>query len=124
MEICIIDDDKIYQCLLRKALYIVNPEIIVKSYFNGLEAISSFEKLDSCCDIILLDLNMPKMDGWEFIEEYQKLKRTSKPFPKIYIATSSISGEDRMRALSYKTTINGYLIKPITIQTIKMIVNS
>lgn len=122
MEICIIDDDKIYQFLLKKMVNMVDKQIITSSYFNGLDAISSFEKLDSCCDIILLDLNMPKMDGWEFIEEYQKLKGSSKPFPKIYIATSSISGEDRMRALSYKTTIKGYLIKPITLQMIKKIV--
>lgn len=122
MKICIIDDDKIYQFLLKKMVNMVDKQIITSSYFNGLDAISSFEKLDSCCDIILLDLNMPTMDGWEFIEEYQKLKRSSKPFPKIYIATSSISGEDRMRALSYKTIIKGYLIKPITLQMIKKIV--
>lgn len=122
MEICVIDDDKIYQCLLRKALHIVNPEIIVNSYFSGLEAITTFEKLDSCCDIILLDLNMPKMDGWEFIEEYQKLKKNIIPFPKIYISTSSISEEDRIKALSYNDIIKGYLTKPITIQVIKNII--
>ncbi|PZW43915.1 response regulator receiver domain-containing protein [Mesonia algae] len=122
MKICIIDDDKIYQFLLKKMVNMVDKQIITSSYFNGLDAISSFEKLDSCYDIILLDLNMPTMDGWEFIEEYQKLKRSSKPLPKIYIATSSISGEDRMRALSYKTIIKGYLIKPITLQMIKKIV--
>lgn len=123
MEVCIIDDDKIYQFLLRKKINIVNPEITVNSYFNGLEAITAFEKIDSCCDVILLDLNMPKMDGWEFIKEYQKLKNKAQPFPQIYISTSSIAEEDKIRALSFQNIIKGYLTKPITIQVIKKIIS-
>lgn len=121
MEICIIDDDKIYQFLLRKIINIVNPEIKIHSYYNGSEAIKAFEKIDSCCHIILLDLNMPKMDGWEFIEAYQKMKTDFRSIPKIYISTSSISENDKIKANSYPM-VKGYLTKPITVKIIEEII--
>jgi len=121
MNICIIDDDKIYQFLLKKTIYIIRENISVHSYYNGEEAMQDFEQIDSSCDIIFLDLNMPKMDGLEFMEAYQKLITFTKSSPKIYVATSSISENDKLKVASYEM-IKGYLTKPITIEMIEKII--
>jgi len=121
MKICIIDDDKIYQFLLKKTIQVVDETIDVHSYYDGEEAIKDFEEVDSSCDIIFLDLNMPKMDGLEFIDAYQKLIASTNSSPKIYVSTSSISENDREKVASYEM-VKGYLTKPITIEMMEKII--
>ena len=118
MEFCVIDDDKIYQFLVEKTIKSVNDEFIVNLFKDGLDAITTFKRKGICCTIILLDLNMPNMDGWQFIKEYEKLYAHKNGTHKIYIATSSISKADREKANQYKI-VQGYLTKPITKQKIK-----
>ncbi|WP_121666897.1 response regulator [Mesonia aquimarina] len=113
MEFCIIDDDKIYQFLMKKTIESISNDVEVKLFHDGLDAISRFKKDGVCCSIILLDLNMPNMDGWQFIQEYKKLEKTCGEKHKIYIATSSISSLDKEKAKQFKE-IDGYLTKPIT----------
>lgn len=120
MNICIIDDDKIYQFLLKKTIHIIRESISVHSYYNGEEALRDFQKIDSICDIIFLDLNMPKMDGLEFMEAYQQLSKSITVTPKIYVATSSISEKDRLEVASYEM-VKGYLVKPITLEMVQEI---
>ena len=113
MEFCIIDDDKIYQFLMKKTIESISNDVEVKLFHDGLDAISRFKQEGVCCSIILLDLNMPNMDGWQFIQEYKKLEKTCGGKHKIYIATSSISSLDKEKAKQFEE-IDGYLTKPIT----------
>ena len=118
MEFCVIDDDKIYQFLVKKTIKSVDKNFIVNLFEDGLEAITTFKNKGICCTIILLDLNMPNMDGWQFIKEYEKLQQIGDQKHKIYIATSSISKADREKANQFKI-VQGYLTKPITKEKIK-----
>ncbi len=52
-------------------------------------------------DIILLDLNMPVMDGWEFLEAFSVLRGTLPKPVKVYVLTSSIDERDRQRVSSF-----------------------
>jgi len=113
MDFCVIDDDKIYRFIVKKTIESVVKDVEVKLFHDGLDAITRFKKDGVCCAIILLDLNMPNMDGWQFIQEYKKLNDTCGRQHKIYIATSSISALDREKAKQF-AEIDGYLTKPIT----------
>jgi CheY-like chemotaxis protein len=113
----IIDDDEVYVYLIKKIIKQTNLVDLIKIFGNGLDAIDflkeNSDNPDSLPEIILLDLSMPIMDGWQFLEEYMLL------YPKlgrkitIYIVTSSISPSDIIKAKSI-SEVTDYIIKPIT----------
>ncbi|MCU0394165.1 MAG: response regulator, partial [Thermoflexibacter sp.] len=67
---------------------------------------------DKLPDIILLDINMPEMDGWQFLDEYLAIQPPLAKYARVYVVTSSIDGADLTKA----KTINGvfdFIVKPI-----------
>jgi response regulator RpfG family c-di-GMP phosphodiesterase len=118
---CLIDDDKIYLFSVRKLIehYKLCEKII--EFNNGLDALTYFQNVqenDSIPDIIFLDINMPIMNGWEFLEEFIKIKpNISKPVT-IYMVSSSIDSRDMEKALSF-SAVSNYLIKPASIKQLK-----
>ena len=122
---CVIDDDPIFVFSAKKIMELADfcKGFIV--FHNGKEAlnhltaiISSDEELP---DVILLDLNMPVMDGWEFLEEFVKIK--SEKEITIYIVSSSIDPKDINKAKSYDNVSN-YIVKPVTIDSLKSVLQS
>ena len=117
--IWVVDDDIIYQTIVKKLIQKASIFSSHSSFLNGKEAIIFLNNTlktqsDNIPDIILLDINMPTMDGWEFMEEFQKIKpEISKPI-FIYIVSSSIAIEDRKKSETF-TDIMGYLPKPISV---------
>lgn len=69
-------------------------------------------------NVLLLDLYMPGMDGWEFLDVYQNYPDQIKQQIKILILTSSISDEDKAKAKKY-SCVSGYLIKPFSAEDIR-----
>ena len=69
-------------------------------------------------EVILLDLSMPVMDGWQFLDEFTKVKIEKKI--TIYIVSSSIDPMDYERAKSYND-IQNYIIKPVQTEDLKSI---
>jgi len=85
---------------------------------KGFEFISSgFSEYTGESSIIFLDLNMPVMTGWEFLEHFEELDETIKKKVGIYILTTSQDPRDRKRATANKNVLD-YIIKPITKKTI------
>ncbi len=125
-----IEDDKVTQMLNKVTLKNARlcDNIIVA--FNGAEALSVFEKNDNSVDnikdmpeVILLDLNMPVMGGWEFYDIFklkypQLLNKT-----KIFILTSSVSPEDKERA-ACEEYITDFILKPLNASNVSVIQNS
>jgi CheY-like chemotaxis protein len=115
--LCLIDDDSVYQFLTTKVISETKLVDLVKVFSNGLEAIDFFKSVEDerekLPDVILLDLTMPIMDGWDFLEEYVKLQPTFKKKITLYIVSSSIAPSDMIRARSIGA-VSDFIVKPIT----------
>ncbi|MBO0590914.1 response regulator [Cellulophaga sp. E16_2] len=123
---CVIDDDPISVFGLKKVLRKTNlcKDIIV--YQNGFEAITSLKELleikKNLPPIIFLDLNMPIMDGWDFLEDFIKIPETDRENVKIYIISSSVDPRDLLKAKSY-SEVNNFFVKPITTTDIQKVID-
>jgi len=116
--VCIIDDDAIYVNLVSKIIELkkLSKEILV--FNNGKEAFDFFEErttnnmMQEIPELILLDLNMPIMDGWEFLQEFTKLRpKIARPI-ELYVVSSSINPTDMERARAIQE-VSDYIVKPI-----------
>ncbi|NVK75256.1 MAG: response regulator [Oceanospirillaceae bacterium] len=115
--ICLIDDDKVYQYTASKSIEASSVVKRVLVFDDGEQAytylVDNLTLRENLPDIIFLDINMPYMDGWEFMEEFIKLKpKLSKPIT-IYMVSSSLQEEDINKAKSLEN-ISEYIIKPIS----------
>lgn len=118
----IIDDDEIIiyltGALLQKEEFCNRTE----TFTDGLQAIKrlklAIELGEEMPEVILFDLNMPVMDGWEFVEEYLKLP-IGKQIP-LFVFTSSINPADKEKSFSY-SSIRGFIQKPLTKQKLDKI---
>lgn len=76
-----------------------------------------------CPDLILLDINMPGMNGWEFLEEYEKLDNEVKAKIVLMMLTSSVNPDDEARALKMNI-IGGFRRKYLDEESIKEIIQT
>lgn len=125
--ICVIDDNDVYQFVMKNSINKLNPNIKILAYLNGEEGIESLKEMienkQPLPDVILLDINMPIMDGWEFMNEFIKIKPKLPRVMPIYLTTSSLDASDIDKAKSYED-ITGFLSKPIDRHTLLKITQS
>ncbi|TBN17517.1 response regulator [Hyunsoonleella pacifica] len=110
----LIDDDPVYTLLAEKLLKSVKFSNAYITFDNGKDAIEGYKnmvELGKIPDTILLDLNMPVMDGWQFLDELIKLNL---PIPsRIYIVSSTIDNRDLKKVEQYEC-IKELISKPLT----------
>ncbi|CAM3451051.1 response regulator [Zobellia roscoffensis] len=115
-KICIVDDDAIVVFGLKRALQALESSSELLVYENGLDAIESFQEMIGenieLPLLILIDINMPVMGGWDFISEMRQIWPKDRKEPTIYMMTSSINPKDLETAKTFNLEDN-YLIKPI-----------
>lgn len=113
---CIIDDDPIFVFAAKRMMHLANFCERFLVFHNGKKALESLEPLmrngDNLPEVVLLDLNMPVMDGWQFLDQFIQIPTSKKVM--VYIVTSSIDPEDLNRAKSYEVVSN-YIVKPINL---------
>ncbi|BAO75955.1 response regulator [Winogradskyella sp. PG-2] len=109
LNILLIEDDIIEVMKLNRATSSLGLNHKIKEANNGEDALSILEQKDSLPDIILLDLNMPKINGTEFLR-ILKADHRLKYIPTIILTTSN---NQRDLLECYKIGIAGYVSKPL-----------
>lgn len=125
--ILLIDDDEATNYLHR--IMIDDAECTEETYVtkNGKAALeylrSSVEGQHPQPDLIFLDINMPIMDGWDFLEEYQKLDEAQKGKIVLIMLTTSVNPDDYEKAKNYPD-VAGFKNKPLTVELLHEIVEN
>ncbi|MDQ2752803.1 MAG: response regulator [Bacteroidota bacterium] len=118
----VIDDDKLYQFAMKRMLHHLSIETEIVQFENGLQAIEYLQqhkdKKNQLPDIIFLDINMPVMNGWQFLDAFMNLHLNPQKKITIYMVTSSVDNAEILKAASYKQ-IRNYIIKPLSIASLR-----
>ncbi len=125
-DFVIIDDDIINNKLCRKIIEKTYPDAEITDFTNAREGLDFIiEKYTRNANekvIVLLDISMPIMNAWEFLDVFSTLDINLKARVKVHILSSSINKNDMMRAQT-NPDVEYYLIKPLTRESIMLIVN-
>jgi CheY-like chemotaxis protein len=124
-SILLVDDDEINNFL--NAMIIEETDLAhnIKTYTSAEKALQYLKesvknKKKDLPELILLDVNMPEMDGWDFLEEYKKIIGTNLKRTKLMMLSSSMHERDVSKAKSYKFVVD-YLPKPLNPSVIERI---
>jgi CheY-like chemotaxis protein len=113
----IIDDDHVYQLVMKRTIEHTGLIRSVLQFYDGEEALGFFkakhEIVGELPELILLDINMPFMNGWQFLDEFIKIEFDKAYKSTIFIVSSSSTSEDMNKAKEY-SVVSGYHVKPIT----------
>ena len=116
-KILLVDDDRAMNYLSREVLTELNASSEIAVAEDGLEAIQHI-KDSNCPDVIFLDIRMPFMDGFEFLDSLTQTGLCRKV--KVVMLTSSVRPEDRKKAFTYRFVIE-YFEKPLTEEKIQKV---
>ncbi|MGB6150825.1 MAG: response regulator [Pricia sp.] len=116
-KLCIIDDDPIFIYGTKRLMAEIDFYETVVVYQNGQDALDGLNGItangEQFPSVIFLDLNMPIMNGWEFLEDFIKIPNDNREKVVIYIISSSVDPRDLERIKNYKV-VNNYILKPIS----------
>lgn len=113
LSIYLIDDNEIMNFINARLIKLICPETQVFSFINGWEAIAHIDNQENPPSMIFVDIEMPIMNGWDFLDVYQKKCAQHWEDTAVYMLSSSVSEADRKKALSY-ACVRDYYSKPIT----------
>lgn len=117
-SILLVDDDKILTFVTVNSIKKLGIVDDIQVAYNGKEAIDMINGSQDIPDFILLDINMPVMDGFDFLDQYYKLGLAGKS--KIAIYTSSIQEADKEKANQYSDVFD-FIIKPLSPEKLEKI---
>ena len=110
-SILVVDDCEPDQFVFKYAIENLDETIEVLQAYDGQEALEIFSKAAAKPEAIVLDLNMPRMDGFEFLEEFSK--QFADETTRIAILTSSAQSKDKERVEGHPSVVN-YYVKPLS----------
>lgn len=123
-EIWLVDDDEIFRTCAKIVLKeegFVGPIQDFQDARNTLTYLAQAMKGNIARpSIILLDINMPHMNSWQFLDKYKSFPEGFRRGIKVFILTSSIDPRDMQRSLNFKE-VSGYLPKPLTESEVNLI---
>ena len=121
-NILLVEDDPITVMVCDRIIKMsgFSNEVLFKH--NGYDAINHLKELiqtnQEPPDIIFLDINMPVMNGWDFLQELESIKPQLQKMPRIFILSSTVDPEDYKKAAEF-STVEGFISKPLTQEHLK-----
>lgn len=116
LKILLVDDDTIYQYIACKTLESTGLTEKITTCSNGKEAFTYLEEnlndTTALPDVILLDVNMPVMNGWEFLHAFKRLHNASLKDIRIFLVTSSVNDADINYSRQF-ANVQDYIVKPL-----------
>jgi CheY-like chemotaxis protein len=127
VSILLVDDDEINNFISVKLIKKTLLNTDIKTCLNGKFAIDELVDMQNANpndlpDYILLDINMPIMNGWEFLDEYKRLGIDPNGKSKIYIISSSVFNNDINKAKSY-SLVKDFISKPLSVEKIREVLD-
>lgn len=123
----IVDDDKIYRYVFERQLRKQDEQVDIAQFTNGATAFEAMQeaigKRTNIPSIIFLDLNMPIMNGWEFLEAFENMSESLQNRIHIFVVSSSINQKDMQNAKANRH-VEDYLIKPVRPEQLKSILSA
>jgi CheY-like chemotaxis protein len=125
MEIFIIDDDLIQRMIISKMIKTIDPTLVINQSENGEIGLAMLKQHSDSHQkiIILLDINMPVLDGWGFLDQIEKSNFYNLDQLSIYIVSSSIDESDILKANQYEF-VKSFLQKPLSREDLSTIISA
>ncbi len=120
-EVLLVEDDPITILVCDRIIKMSEFADKVTTCENGkiaIDFLSSFGHENQIPPIIFLDINMPVMNGWDFLEEFEMVKSSFKELPRIYLLSSTVDPEDYKKAKKY-SQVQNFMSKPLTKQALE-----
>lgn len=124
-SVCVIDDDQVYRFAVKCLLETWDLAGTFREFHDGSDAIdffrSSAKDASKLPDVVFLDISMPVMNGFSFLDEYGKIKDDLAKDVRIYLVSSSIQDKIRQQARNHPL-VSGYIVKPLPAEALEEIV--
>lgn len=125
INLLVIDDDDINIFIIKKIIEKTGFDVEMVAKNNGQLAI---DYLTNCLEnnlqlphLVLIDINMPILNGWEFIEAYEKLEVNANI--DMYMLSSSVYENDIEKAKEYRT-VKGFISKPLSLERLNELITA
>ncbi len=126
-KVLLVDDDTIYQYIACKTLEATGLTSKITTCSNGQEAYKLLEtnmnNQSELPDVILLDVNMPVMNGWEFLHAFKNLHSPLLKDIQIFLVTSSVNDADINYSQQF-SNVQDYIVKPLVKDKLSRLLDS
>lgn len=116
VKIMLVDDESVNNFISTKIDERFSLKCEVIAYTRVKDALEHLRKGDFP-DLILLDINMPEMNGWDFLDHYSKLPLAQQQRCPVVMLTSSVNNQDIQKSRTYRAVTN-FISKPLTVEAL------
>ena len=127
-SVCIIDDDKVYTFGVKKIIKSHLPENDVITFENGKKALEGIKNMvdsgEELPDLILLDIDMPEMNGWDFLKEFDSIRTSVKKEIEIFVISSRVNtNTEDLYKIEWDEKVSDFIKKPVQVEALKKILS-